>query len=287
LLLGGENGSGQRRENIAMNILLRTAGLISVLLLVSPFAVSAQNVPAADAAGVVTGVATYRERIAMPKNAVFEAKLEDVSKMDAPAEPIGTAVMENPGNPPYHFSISYDPRRIVDNHTYAVRATIQIGEQLAFTSDTSYPVITRGNGKEVNILLTRAGGHAAPAVSGESHGGTPLENTNWKLTWLAEKDVAANDTQRTPYIFLDPAGSRVSGSGGCNRLSGTYRVDKQTIRFGPTSLTMMACPSGMDREKDFMEALGETRKWKIQDNELEVYDEDGKLLVRFEGSEAK
>jgi putative lipoprotein len=270
-----------------MNKLTRSAALLMAVFLALPFAGSAQNLPAQDAAGVVTGTATYRERMAMPKNAVFEARLEDRSKLDAPAEVIGKAVMQNPGNPPYHFSISYDPRRIVDNHTYVVRATIQIGDRLAFTSDASYPVITRGNGKQVNILLKSAGGHAERVASGGARRGASLENTNWNLTRLADKDVAPSDGERIPYIFLDPSGDRLSGSGGCNRLSGTYRLDRQTIRFGPTGLTMMACPSGMDREKDFMEALGETRKWKIQANELEFYDEDSKLLLRFEAADAK
>jgi putative lipoprotein len=281
------NKSFGRRGEFAMSNFVRWMTLFGGVFFALPFAVSAQNAPAQDAAGAVSGVATYREPIAMPKNAVFKAMLEDASKTDAAADVVGKAETENPGNPPYHFSISYDLRRIVDNHTYAVRATINIGEQLAFASDTSYPAITRGNGKEVNILLKSVLGHPAPVGSGESRGGAALENTNWSLTRLGPKDIATNDNQRSPYILLDPAGSRVSGSGGCNHLSGTYHVDKQTIRFGPTGLTMMACPNGMDVEKEFMEALGETRKWKIQDNELEFYDEDGRLLARFEASETK
>jgi putative lipoprotein len=270
-----------------MNNLIQTAGWFAALFLALPFAVFAQNAPAQDAAGVVTGTAAYRERIAMPKDAAFEATPEDVSKRDPPAEAIGKALMENRGNPPYHCSISHDPRQIVDHPTYAVRATIKIEDRLAFASDISYPVIPRGNGKEPDILLKSASRRAAPVASGKSPGDAALENTNWNLTRVGDKDVAGSDSQRTPYIFLDPAGNHVSGSGGCNRLSGTYHLDKQTIRFGPTGLTMMACPQGMDLEKDFMEALGETRRWKIRGNELEFYDQDGKLLVRFEAGKAK
>src|SRR3990172_1248087 len=40
------------------------------------------------AASAVTGTASYRERIALPPDAVFEATLEDVSRADAPAEVI-------------------------------------------------------------------------------------------------------------------------------------------------------------------------------------------------------
>lgn len=35
-------------------------------------------------AQTITGTATYRERIALPANAVFEATLEDVSRADVP-----------------------------------------------------------------------------------------------------------------------------------------------------------------------------------------------------------
>jgi putative lipoprotein len=274
-------------EKTEMGKTLRSLVALGGLLVSMQTGVAGQNAPAADAAGTVTGVATYRERIAMPKNAVFEATLADVSKMDAPAETIGTAVMENPGNPPYHFSISYDPRRIVDNHSYAVRATIKIGGELAFTSDTSYPVITRGNGKEVNILLKSAGGRTASTGTDRSRGSVPLENTTWRVTRVNGKDVVAGENQRAPYIVLQASEHRVSGSGGCNRITGTYSVEKQTIHFGPMASTMMACPSGMDTEKDFMEALDAARRWKIQGNELELYGEDGNLLVRFVVDESK
>jgi uncharacterized lipoprotein YbaY len=78
------------------------------------------------AAEQVTGTATYRERIALPPDAVFEATLEDVSKADAPAEVIGRARVESPGNPPIQFEIPYDPARIDERHRYAVRARIVV-----------------------------------------------------------------------------------------------------------------------------------------------------------------
>jgi heat shock protein HslJ len=115
----------------------------------------------------------------------------------------------------------------------------------------------------------------------------PLENTTWKATRVNDKDVVANENRRAPYILLQSADHRVAGSGGCNRITGTYMVEKQTIHFGPMASTMMACPSGMDIEKDFLQALDQAHTWKIQGNELEFYGEDGGLLVRFEASETK
>ncbi len=112
---------------------------------------------AGQAAGQVKGTATYRERMALPPDAVFEATLEDVSKADAPAEVIGQARIERPGNPPIRFEITYDPSRINPRHRYAVRARILVGGKLFFTTDQSYPVLTGGQGNEVALLLRRAG----------------------------------------------------------------------------------------------------------------------------------
>jgi heat shock protein HslJ len=145
-----------------------------------------------------------------------------------------------------------------------------------------------GQNAPAHVLITTLAGRAATQVATAEFGrDTSLENTTWNLTRLGDKEEKADKSERTPYIFLDPNGNRLSGSGGCNRLSGTYQTDKQTIRFGPTALTMMACPKGMDREKDFMEALGLTRSWKIRGEELELYGEDGKLLARFDAGETK
>src|SRR5262245_14312071 len=71
-----------------------------------------------QASAQVKGTATYRERMALPPNSVFEATLEDVSKADAPAEVIGQARIERPGNPPIRFEITYDPTHIISSHRY-------------------------------------------------------------------------------------------------------------------------------------------------------------------------
>src|ERR1700709_2047290 len=70
----------------------------------------------------IEGTATYRERMALPPDAVFEATLEDVSRADAPATILGQARIEQPGNPPFHFTIQYDPALVLPTHVYAIRA---------------------------------------------------------------------------------------------------------------------------------------------------------------------
>ena len=69
----------------------------------------------------IQGTATYRERMALPPAAVFEAVLEDVSRADAKAETIARTRLTSPGNPPIAFTIAYEPAKIQSNHRYVVR----------------------------------------------------------------------------------------------------------------------------------------------------------------------
>ncbi|WP_212590411.1 YbaY family lipoprotein [Hymenobacter gelipurpurascens] len=54
---------------------------------------------------------------------------------------------------PLAFTLHYDTARIQENATYAVQARISSNGQLLFHIDVSYPVITRGNLKQVQIQL--------------------------------------------------------------------------------------------------------------------------------------
>lgn len=439
---------------------------------------------------LVRGTATYRERIAMPPGAVLEVTLEDVSLADAPAGVIAKARLENIGNPPYEFEVPYDPAQIDDRQTYAVRARLLLDGQLMFTTDTHHPVLTRGAGDEVAMVLVRAGlsrgadagdrgvdtagphdlpatfegvlpcadcegiryhldllddeafflrtaylgrgddavfddigswavssdgtrlalfgGREAPLVfrivdpntlrkldlegreietelnydlertsvftpvepqltmrgmyrymadaalfeecltgkrlpvameadnialergyreSGVEPGrpvlvsldgriaerpameggGTVLSlvperfigawpgetcgprmanaellNTYWKLTRVGDQAVIVARDQREPHMVLHAQENRLSGSGGCNRLTGGFEIDGREIAFAQMASTMMACPEGMDTEQAFSHALSRARTWRVIGSHLELYDEQGQMVARFE-----
>ena len=59
-------------------------------------------------------------------------------------------------------------------------------------------------------------------------------------------------TRSAPHLVLDEVSSRLSGSGGCNRLAGSYEVGDEGLRFGPIASTRMACSeAAMERESAF------------------------------------
>lgn len=107
----------------------------------------------ATQADQVKGTATYLQRMALPPHAVFDAHVEDVSRADASAETIGSVRIVGLGNPPIAFAIDIDPQRVDERHRYSVRAMITVDGKLLFTTDQYYPVLTQGNGRNVELLL--------------------------------------------------------------------------------------------------------------------------------------
>ena len=107
-----------------------------------------------DAASV-TGTVIYRERMALPPDAVVQVQVQDVSRMDVAATVMGEQIIRNPGQVPIPFEVAYNPKDIQDNYTYAVAARIEDGNgKLLFINTQSYPVITRGAPtKDVEILV--------------------------------------------------------------------------------------------------------------------------------------
>jgi heat shock protein HslJ len=123
------------------------------------------------------------------------------------------------------------------------------------------------------------GDRAADAAATSST--ASLENTYWKLTHLGADQVGA-PAAREPHFVLHPEDRRVSGSGGCNRMLGSYSLGGQSLSFSQLAGTMMACTEGMETERAFHEALSKAVTWKIEGERLELFDGKGQSVARFE-----
>ena len=111
-----------------------------------------QTVNTPDAA--VTGTVAYRERLALTDGAKLVVELRDVSLADAAAPLIASQTIENPGQVPIGFRVEYDSNDIKPRNSYSVSASIVESDgRPAFTNDTAYEVITRGNPRRVDMLL--------------------------------------------------------------------------------------------------------------------------------------
>ena len=102
----------------------------------------------------VSGAVTYRERLALSPGAKLVVELRDVSYADAASTLIAQQTISDPGQVPIKFNIEYNRDDIDSRNTYAVSARIiEPDDRLAFTNDTAYDVITRGNPNNVDMLL--------------------------------------------------------------------------------------------------------------------------------------
>jgi uncharacterized lipoprotein YbaY len=120
-----------------------------------PSARQAPRVLEAGERAVIEGNATYAERVALPPNAVFEAVLDDVTTADGSPTELARATIPGPATSPIPIAIAFDPKIIDPDHSYSVRARVLVDGRLWLSSDVTYPVLTRGAGRSVEIVLKR------------------------------------------------------------------------------------------------------------------------------------
>ena len=105
--------------------------------------------------------------------------------------------------------------------------------------------------------------------------------THWTLVALGDRNVAAASATREPHLIFTVDSSRVTGSGGCNRVFGGYAISGDSLSFTGVASTKMACATGMDIETAFLAALSRVARWRIVDGSLELTDAAGALIARF------
>ncbi|MEO0645107.1 MAG: YbaY family lipoprotein [Cyanobacteria bacterium J06650_10] len=125
--------------------------------------VEPENTGSETAETTVTGSVLYQARIALPPEAVVEVKLLDVSLADAPAVTVAEQTIVTTGQQvPIPFSLPYSASDIDISATYIVSADILVDDQLRWTTDTQYPVLTQGAPSEIDVVLVMADGAGTP-----------------------------------------------------------------------------------------------------------------------------
>jgi heat shock protein HslJ len=107
-----------------------------------------------------------------------------------------------------------------------------------------------------------------------------LTNTPWRLTRLQGDAVRRFPNQSEPQIVLQSG--RLTGSDGCNRLTGNYSVAGATLSFMQLASTRMACMNGIAQAEQFNSALAGVARYRIAGRHLELLDGADELLMRFE-----
>lgn len=128
--------------------------------------------------------------------------------------------------------------------------------------------------------LSFTGTQILPEPAGHTPGADPALLTG--AAWGAESINAARVIGASGLTLVFGDDGRVSGSTGCNRISGLYDADHATITFTPLTATRRACPGEAltVQERAYLGALGGAMAWTITDDgALELTGGNGQQVV--------
>jgi len=221
------------------------------------------------ATGVVTGSITYRERIALPSDAVVEIWIADVSPGMIVAQVLlaDTTVRAEGRQVPLPFELKFDPARAEATHTYALKAVIKSADgQELFTSGDSTFVITKGNPSRADLVLKR----------GSDSGN--LAGSSWLLEDLTGAGVV--DRVQATLDFTEPG--RVVGNASCNRFFGSVAIAGTTINIGSLGATRMACAEAVNnQEMKYLKALENAERFTVEGTILQIFVKGEAKPLRF------
>jgi len=108
-----------------------------------------------------------------------------------------------------------------------------------------------------------------------------LDGSSWTL--VEGMDITIPDDVAMTIAF---EAGRASGSGGCNRFTGSYEQDGESIFLGRVASTRMACDEEvMSAERAYLSALASVSSWSATGGVLVLSDSSDQALLRYEASE--
>ena len=211
----------------------------------------------------ITGTVVYRQRVALPSGSIVRVRLEDVSRQDVAVEVVAdTQVVTQGEQVPIPFELEVDTAALDAGASYALHASIESEGNMLFVTTTSHPLQPVTAPADMELVVEPVS--TLPA---------PLQATRWALVELGGAAIAQHDN--VPYLVFDAAEARFSGSGGCNRLAGSYELSGGSVRVGPVAATRMACAEDvMEREDTFLRVLAATTRYAIDGPSLALLEND-------------
>lgn len=104
----------------------------------------------------IAGSVAYRERIALPPNAVLIVRVQDIVRAGAPARQLAEQRIELGGRQmPIPFTTTIDRDLIGKESRVTVTARIERRGKLLYVSDKAYPALSKGQPLDVNVQLKR------------------------------------------------------------------------------------------------------------------------------------
>jgi putative lipoprotein len=114
-------------------------------------------------------------------------------------------------------------------------------------------------------------------------GGAPLTDVRWTLSQLAGAPALPDRSGALPYLRFTASGATITGSGGCNLVSGRYTAQGDLLHVNEgLIMTRRACvdPALQRQEQGFVDALQRTDRFSIWGNTLSLL-AGSEVVARF------
>lgn len=151
-----------------------------------------------------------------------------------------------------------------------------------FAADCPLPSTDAGLTHRVRVDLGRPGTDDERRYEGcGRYVVDPRLHDIWVLRGIHGEEVDPRALARgAPTLELHIADGRALGHGGCNDFSASFSVERKRIVFGRATVARKACPTGMDLEARFSEALfGRPHTFELGHLRLVLTDREGRTLV--------
>jgi heat shock protein HslJ len=128
------------------------------------------------------------------------------------------------------------------------------------------------------IACVASGLIAAACAASAPNAASPVSELTG-TAWVVQAVDGAPVAGPAPHLAFG-AEDRLSGSGGCNRLSAIYEADNGAIDVRSIGFTKMACETPIMRvENAFLGLLAEASRYERDGERLVITAEDGRSLV--------
>jgi putative lipoprotein len=213
------------------------------------------------------GPVTSRERIALRPSRVIKEPLVAVSPAEAPARVIETS-QQIGRHVPILMRLTIDLAEIPPRRD-ALQSRIGDDGKLTSATLTRHPAFATGLAN-TQIVVER--------VQHQSEATSPAGR------WLTENISGGGVINNVQTVLVIAADGTLTGTGGCNAMTGKAVISANQIAFGAIASTRKACPPAvMAQEQKFFAALATARHWAIQvrTRKLILHDAAGKPVAVF------
>lgn len=227
----------------------------------------------------LTGEVTYRERVALPDNAVLSIELVDLALPDRPR--VSVSAPTGAGQVPLAFTLTFADSLILPQHSYALNATITTGD-VRFRNAEPFPVTPLAQTEPVLIvtgLVVQAAQPSAQPSAEPEDLNLPLLGVTWDATAIGGTPVPPG----VDITLLVENDLRAGGSGGCNSFFSQATVTADSFSIGEIARTQRSCFYERNTlEQSYFDALKASVTWVMDNDTLTLLDGAAKPVVTFE-----